>query len=232
MATSILSAIQYTQQLCQTDAYGIGSALGLAFWNDSKADMTRVLVERGIDAAQTQEAYRDLTVPSTAGYPATYAWPSDMYRLKTVEVNWSDNTPQNYLQTTALDVANIQNVSFSWLRSNQPQSQPLLDNRGDTFEIMPTPQISNSNGIRIFYYLTTTEDSDVGTAITYPFTLDYRANSCKMASLYYKSQNDTTMAQVYEQEYMSRLDKIVKILAPNSQQPIQPTPLAITGWNY
>lgn len=226
--TSVLSAITYTQQLAQTDSNGIGSVLGLGFYNDALQTMTRDLINRGIDAAQTQEAYANLTTDS----PNTYAWPADMYALKTIEVNWSDNTEQNYLPATVMDVANIQNRSFSWLRANQDQSQPIFDNRGDTFEIFPTPTTANGQGIRIFYYLTPTEAVDVGQPIAYPQTLDYRALSCKMASLYYKSQNDPNMAQVYENEYMQRIDKIIKILAPGTQQPIAPQPLAITGWTF
>lgn len=228
MATSIISAITYTQQLAQTDSNGIGSVLGLSFYNDALQTMTRDLINRGIDAAQTREAYADLTTNS----PNTYAWPADMYALKTIEINWGDQTEQNYLQAQTMDVANIQGQSFSWLRANQTQQQPLFDNRGDTFEIFPTPRVGNSQGVRIFYYLTPTEATDVGQAINYPQTLDYRALSTKMASLYYKAQNDTDMAAVYEQEYLTRIDKIIKILAPGTQQPISPTPLAITGWSF
>lgn len=226
--TSVLSAIQYAQQLAQTDSNGIGSVFGLSLYSDSLQTFHRDLLNRGIDASQTQEAYRDLTTTS----PNTYLWPSDMYMLKTIEVNWQDNTAQNYLQAMPLDVANIQGVSFSWLRSNQTQQSPLFDNRGDQFEIFPTPQVANSQGIRIFYYLTPTEPADVGQPISYPVTLDYRAISCKMAALYYKSQNDPEMAQVYDGEYGMRVDKIIKILAPGTQQPITPTPLQISGWQY
>lgn len=228
MATSVLSAIQYAQQLAQTDSNNIGSVLGLALYGDALQTFHRDLLNRGIDASQTQEAYRDLTTNS----PNTYLWPSDMYMLKTIEVNWQDTTEQNYLQAMPLDVANIQNVSFSWLRSNQNQQTPLFDNRGDQFEIFPTPQRTNAQGIRIFYYLTPTEPTNVGQAIQYPVTLDYRAVSCKMASLYYKTQSDVDMALVYENEYKDRIEKIIKILAPGTQQPITPQPLAITGWNF
>lgn len=228
MATSVLSAIQYAQQLTQTDSNGIGSVLGLALYSDALQTFHRDLLNKNIDASQTQEAYRDLTTTS----PNTYLWPSDMYMLKTIEVNWQDTTEQNYLQASPLDVANIQSVSFSYLRSNQDRTQPLFDNRGDQFEIFPTPQVSNSQGIRIFYYLTPTEPTDVGQPIQYPLTLDYRAASCKMASMYYKSQNDVDMAAVYEKEYLERVEKIIKILAPGTQQPITPQPLQISGWNY
>lgn len=228
MATSVLSAIQYAQQLAQTDSNGIGSVFGLALYSDSLQTFHRDLINRGIDASQTQEAYADLTTNS----PNTYAWPSDMYALKTVEVNFQDQTEQNYLQALPLDVANIQNASFSWLRSNQNMQAPLLDNRGDTFEIFPTPKTPNAQGIRIFYFLTPTEPADVGQPIQYPVTLDYRAVSCKMTALYYKSQNDPEMAQVYDAEYLKRVNDIIKILAPGTQQPIQPTPLMISGWRF
>lgn len=225
--TSVLSAIQYAQQLAQTDAFGIGSVAGLGFYNDALQTQTRDLLNRGLDAAQTQESYTDLV-----GGQNTYPWPPDMFMLKTIEVNWQDTNPQNYLQANSLDVANIQNVSFSWLRSNQNQQQPLFDNRGDTFEIFPTPVASNAQGIRIFYYLTPTEVTNVGQAINYPQTLDYRSLSCKIADLYYKSQNKPEMAQVYSQEYQTRTNNIIKILAPGTQQPIQPTPLQNSGWRY
>lgn len=226
--TSVLAAITYAQQLAQTDSLGIGSVLGLSLYNDSLQTFHRDLINRGIDASQTQEAYRDLTTTS----PNTYLWPDDMYALKTIEVNWQDQTEQNYIQAQSLDVANIQGASFSWLRANQMQFAPLFDNRGDQFEIFPTPQIPNAQGIRIFYYLTPTEAVDVGQPIQYPLTLDYRAGSCKIAALYYKTQNDSEMAQIYEAEYLQRVDKIIKILAPGTQQPITPVPLQITGWRF
>lgn len=226
--TQVLSAITYAQQLAQTDSNGIGSVFGLALYNDALQTMTRDLVNRDIDAAQTQEAYRDLTT----GNPNTYLWPADMFALKTIEVNFQDQTQQNYLQAMPVDVANIQNRSFDWLRVNQPVSQPLFDNRGDQFEIFPTPLITNANGIRIFYFLTPTEASSVTDTIAYPQTLDYRALSALMASTYYKSQSDVGMAQTYEADYVARIGKIINILAPASQQPITPTPLRMSGWNF
>lgn len=228
MATSVLSAITYTQQLAQTDSNGIGSVLGLSLYNDAKTAMHRDMLAKNLDAVGTQEAYRDLTANS----PATFLWPSDMFSLKTIEVNWGDTTEQNYLQAQSLDVANIQGASFSWLRANQPQTTPVFDNRGDWFEIFPTPTVSNAQGVRIFYLQVSTDALDVGTAISYPYTLDYKALSAKMASMYYKTQNDADMAAMYEAEYQDRIKKIISILAPGTQQPIQPTPLRMSGWQF
>ena len=228
MATSVISAVNHAQRLAQTDANGIGSVLGLALYDDAFQTMTRDLINRGIVAAQTHDSYRDLTTTN----PNTYLFPTDMYALKTIEVNWNDQEAQNYLQAKPMDVANIQNKSFSYLRDNQSQEEPLFDNRGDWFEIFPVPTSTNSQGIRIFYYLTPTEALDVGTAIGYPQTLDYRALSAKIAASYYKTQKDAAMAAVYEAEYENRISKIIKILAPPSQQPITPKGLALTGWDY
>ena len=228
MATSVLAAIQFAQQLAQTDSDGIGSVLGLSLYNDAKNEMHRDMLAKNLDAVGTQESYRDLSANS----PATFLWPDDMFALKTIEVNWQDQSAQNYIQATAMDVANIQGRSFSWLRQNQPQNQPLFDNRGDWFEIFPTPTASNSQGVRIFYQLTSTEALDVGTAMPYPYTLDYRALSAKMASMYYKTQEDPNMSVIYDTEYKQRSSKIINILAPGTQQPITPAPLAITGWQF
>lgn len=228
MATSVLAAITYAQQLAQTDSNNIDSVLGLALYNDALQTETRDLVNRDIDAAQTQESYTNLTTNS----PNTYAWPSDMFMLKTIEVNFQDQSQQNYLQAKPVDVANIQGRSFDWLRANQDQQNPLFDNRGDTFEIFPTPTVANAQGIRIFYYLTPTEAPDVGTAIQYPQSLDYRALACLIASRYYKIQGDSEQAATFAQEYGDRIGKIINILAPASQQPIQPQRLQMTGWNF
>lgn len=228
MATSVLAAIQYTQQLAQTDSNGIGSVLGLALYNDARNEWTRDMLNKNMDAAQTQEAYRDLSTNS----PNTYLFPDDMFALKTIEVNWQDNTQQNYLQAQAMDVANIQGKSFSWLRANQNQQMPLFDNRGDQFEIFPTPTQNNASGIRIFYFLKPTDATDVGQAIPYPQLLDYRTLSTKMASMYYRSQSDRDMAAEYETQYQQRMLKIIRIVEPGTQQPITPTPLIISGWQF
>jgi hypothetical protein len=227
MAT-VANAITYTRQLAQTDSNGISDTLGLALYNDARMEWTRDMLNKNMDAAQTKEAYRDLTTSS----PNTYTWPDDMFALKTIEVNWQDQTQQNYLQAMPIDVANIQNRSFSWLRANQDNLSPLFDNRGDTFEIFPTPQAANSQGIRIFYFLQPTEATLTSETIPYPQLLDYRTLSCKMASMYYRTQNSPEMAMVYEQQYQQRISKIIKIVEPGTQQPIKPTPLQITGWRY
>lgn len=224
----VSDVITYARQLAQTDSNGITDAVGLAFTNDALQNSTRTMLSKNIDAAQTQESYTNLGVQS----PNTYAWPSDMFSLKTIEVNFTDSTQQNYQQAISFDVANIQQSSFDWLRINQPSSQPIFDNRGDTFEIFPTPLIPITNGIRIFYFLTPTEYSSTSSTINYPQSLDYRYLSCRVASLYAISQLDYNASQTFENEYQKRLNDIINILAPGTQQPIQVQPLRISGWQF
>jgi hypothetical protein len=228
VSTSVLSAITYSRQLAQTDSNGISDTLGLALYNDALQTWTRDMLNKNIDASGVQEEYRNLTTDS----PNTYLWPADMYALKTIEVNWQDTEQQNYIQATPVDVSNVQKRSFSWLRANQSQQHPMFDNRGDWFEIFPTPTTANTNGIRIFHFLKPTEVTTTDEAIVYPQLLDYRALSCKMASMYYKTQNDVEMAAIYEQEYQERISKINRITEQGTQQPKTPLPLQISGWSY
>lgn len=228
MAILVSDVLTYARQAAQTDSNGLTDTVGLAFCNDALQNMTRALIERGVDAAQTQESYTNLTTNS----PNTYAWPADMWMLKTIEINFLDASQQNYLQAASVAVQNLQNMSFDWLRVNQPQASPLFDNRGDTFELFPTPQTSNTNGVKIFYFLTPTEYTATSSSLNYPQTLDYRCISFRVASLFAKSIVNTEMAQIFEDEYQKRLTDIINILAPKSQQPIQPDRLHMLGWNF
>lgn len=226
--STVNDVLTYSRQLAQTDNTGLTDMAGLAFCNDALQNMTRSFFARNIDAAQTQESYTSLTTNN----PNTYLWPNNMYALKTIEVNFSDQQQMNYLQATEVEVANIQANSFDWLRVNQNPSYPLFDNRGDTFEIFPIPTIANANGIRIFYYLTPTEYTSTSSTIVYPQTLDYRCLAARVAALYAISVADMNMFQVASAEYDKRLHDLINILAPSSQQPIKPQKLLITGWQY
>lgn len=234
MAT-VTDVLTYARYLAQTDSGGIPDATGLAFANDALQNMTRALMAHSIDAAQTKEAFA--TVSATDNPPGRFAWPGDMYRLKTVEVNYTDATQANYIQAQAVDIANIQAKSFDDMRLNQPTSQPQFDNRGDTAEVFPTPV--GTALVRIFYYVTPTEYTSVASTIAYPQTLDYRCLSARVAELYAlslgegasRSRYAVSLVSAMGQEYQKRLDDIIKILAPSSQQPIQSQPLHVSGWN-
>lgn len=229
MATSVLSAITYAQQKAQTDVNGISSITGLAWANNGLLDITRDLIARGVDAAQVQESYATLSPSDTQ--PGRFAWPSDMWALKTIEVDYSNVGGQNFIQAKKLDVANLQgSMSWDFLRLNQSSSTPQFTNHGDTGEIFPTP--IGSTLVRIYYYLTPTEYTSVETGIGYPQTLDYRALGDKILIAYYQSLEKFDIANQYEVSYAKKLNDSVSILGPQSKQPIQPEGLSITGWEF
>lgn len=230
MAT-VNDAITYARQKAQTDSNGISDTNGLAWANNGLIDITRDFIARGVDAAQTQESYASLTPPST-GNTSTFAWPSDMWALKTIEVDYTGAGGTNYIQAGKLDVANIQGpTSFDFIRSQQPTNDPQFTNHGDTGEIFPTVQ-SGTCLVRIFYYLTPTEYSLTSSTISYPQALDYRALGDKILVGYYESLLNLDAVQLWDSRYQKKFNDSFNILAPQSKQPIQPQRLAITGWEF
>ena len=63
-------------------------------------------------------------------------------------------------------------------------------------------------------------------------TLDYRCLGARVAALYKTSLDEFASADVFNKEYQTRLNDIIRILAPASQQPITAEPLHITGFQF
>jgi len=85
---------------------------------------------------------------------------------------------------------------------------------------------------RIFYYLEPTEYAAVGDTISYPESLDYRALGWRIASNYLYSLSKVDEGDAFNQKYEERVRQIIATLSRGSQQPIQATPLSITGWEF
>lgn len=228
MANTVSDAITYARVICQTDSNGLSDDNGLIFANDAQNNIIRALIERGINAAKTKEEY--LILSPNDNPVGQFNWPDEMYMLKTVEIDYSATGSQNYLQAQPLDVANIQFVSWDYLRANQPTNMPLYFNRGSTGEVFPSPRTNAL--IRIFCFIQSTDYSTVNDTIVYPIALDYRMLATRIAALYQTSIDDFAAATVLNNEYGKRLSDVIKILAPASQQPIQATPVLTSGWQY
>lgn len=228
MANTVTDAINYARAICQTDSNGLSDANGLIFANDAQNNIIRAFIERGINAAKTKEEYVTL---SPSDIPVgQFNWPDAMFMLKTVEIDYSATGGQNYLQAQPLDVANIQFASWDYLRANQPTNIPLYFNRGSTGEVFPSPRTNAL--IRIFCFVQPTDYATVSDNIVYPIALDYRMLGTRIAALYETSLSDFAAATGLNSEYATRVNDVIKILAPASQQPIQATPVLISGWGY
>lgn len=226
--STVNDIIVYGRQLAQTDSNGLTDAQGILYATDALQDFIRALINRGVDAAQIQEAYTSMV--SGVG---SYAWPPDLFELKTIEVNFQDQTQSNYIQASKMDISNLQfSTSFDFVRKNQPSTQPQFNNHGDTFEIFPTPLNNNANGIKIFYFLIPTDYSSTGTTLSYPVTLDYKCLSCRVAAMYKLQLERPDAAAAFESMYQDRVKKIVDILAPQSQQPTDTQGIQLTGFEF
>lgn len=232
MAT-LTNVLQFARAQAQTDANGIKSASatdnGILFANAALLDFRRRLQADGVDAAQLQESYTDMDADV-----GTYLYPTDMYWLKAIQLNYSGNNANDYITAQQVDVSNLpSNVqSFGWFRENASTEQPFFNDMGDWFEIFPTPLTASSQGIRIWYFKEVAEYTGVNDTISYPESLDYRILGWRIASLYYKSLNKFDEATDFDNEYEKMVRDIIQTLGKGVQQPMQAMPIQDTGWQY
>ncbi len=226
--STLQSILTFSRAQAQTDSNGLTDTLGIVFANEALLDFRRRLIAAGVDAAQIQEAYRDMD----AGV-GTYLYPTDMWWLKAIEVNFQGSAEESAVRAEQADVSNLpNNTSFGWLRSNASITTPMFDDHGDWFEIFPTPNADNSQGIRIFYFLEPTEYTTTSDTIAYPESLDYRILGWRIASNYQKSLKDFDSGEVFDLEYEKRVKDLIATLSRGTQQPIQATAITWTGQEF
>lgn len=229
MAT-IDDVLTFARVQALTDSNGLTDDNGIIFANEALADFHRQLVDSGVDASQVRESYTSGTANQ-----GTYLYPMDLMLLKAIEVNFTDTNPQNYLVAQQIDASNTPaNVSFSWLRANQPMNYPLFDDRGDWFEIFPTPTAAFNlvNMFRILYFYKPTEFTSTSDVIDYPESLDYRILGWRVVADFFKSLNTWDAAANADNEYQNRVIQVIKTLSRGVQTPMIATPIQATGWEF
>lgn len=229
MAT-LANVLSFARAQAQTDSNGLTDANGIIFANEALVDFHRRLVDKGVDASQLQEAYTDGTANT-----GTYLYPTDMLFMKAIELNYGDTAAANYRLATQVDVSNLAGwQSFSALRQNGSRYEPQFDDRGDWFEIFPTPTAGDSLSqlIRIFYFLKPTEYSSTADTIAYPESLDIRILGWRIAAMYYYSLNKMAEGDAFNLKYEERVNQYCETLARGSQQPTTATTIQLTGWEF
>lgn len=227
----------FARAQAQTDSNGLTDANLIVFANSRLFDFHRQLVNKGVDASQLQESYVPTVTVPTSGNGSTFTYPSDCLALKTIEVNYTDTTAQNYIRAEQVDVSNLSNQgAFSYLRQNGDTLHPQFDDRGDWYEVFPTFQSGNNltNAIRLFYYLKPTEYTATGDTIVYPESQDYRLLGWGVCADYYYSLNKFTEGAMFEQKYQNAVEKYTTTLGRGSSQPIQAQVLNVgnSGWDF
>ena len=231
---AVSDILSFARTQAKTDSNGLTNANGLIFANEALSDFHRRLIARGVDASQLQESYRDASVPS-AGNGSTFLYPTDMFFLKAIEVNYTDTNQQNYKRASQVDVSNIQgNQSFGWLRNNASKDEPMFDDRGDWYEIFPafTSSDNVSQAIRIFYFIRPTDYTAVNNTITYPVSLDYRILGWRIAASYLYSLGKIPDGDAFNQKYEKRVEELISTLSRGSQQPIEARRLSLDGFEF
>lgn len=229
MAT-LLNAITFARAQAQTDSNGLTDTNAIIFANSRLVDFHRQLVENGVDASQLQEAYATIATP-VAGNGATATYPTDCLGLKTIEVNFTDTTAQNYIRAEQVDVSNLSGqTNFSYLRVNGSAQAPQFDDRGDWYEVFPALACT----VRLFYYLKPTEYTSTSDTIAYPESQDYRILGFGIDADYYNSLNKFEEAKAFEDKYQERVKQYISTLGRGSTQPIQATVpnIGSSGWQY
>lgn len=227
---AVSDILSFSRTQSKTDSNGLTNANGIIFANEALSDFHRRLIARGVDASQLQESYRDGAVNT-----GTYLYPTDMFFLKSIELNYTDTIAQNYKRASQVDVSNLGgNVSFGWLRSNASKETPQFDDRGDVYEIFPTPVSGNnvSQLIRIFYFLKPTDYTAVADTLAYPVSLDYRILGWRIASNYLYSLGKINEGDAFNLKYEKRVEELITTLSRGVQQPTQAQGLAIDGWDF
>ena len=227
---SIADTLTFARAQAHTDSNGITDTNGLIWANEALLDFKRRLIERGIDAAQLQESHTDGVVDTYS-----YLYPTDMWFLKAIELNYASSAADGYVTADQIDVSNIPaGRSFSWLRGNARASNPKFDDRGDWFEIFPTPTSAHnvSELIRIFYFLEPTEFTATTDAIAYPESLDHRVLGWRIAANYLLSIGKLDDSDRFFEKYDERVEELISTLKRGVQQPLQAVSIQLSGWEF
>jgi len=233
---TLATVLAFARAQTQTDSNGLTDANGIVWANEALNDFHRHLVAKGVDASQIQESYITATVPS-AGNGSTFLYPSDMLFLKTIEINYTDTSANNYILASQVDVSNLTGQSsFSWLRGNASVNSPQFDDRGDWYEIFPAFTAANNltNAIRLFYYLQPTLYVATSDTVVYPENLDTAILGWRIAASYLYSLGTARISDgdKFNAKYEERVTQYIATLARGSQQPLQATSLQIDGFQF
>lgn len=222
--------LSFARTQAQTDSVGLSNASGIIWANEALVDFHRRLVDKGVDASQLQESYTDGTANQ-----GTYLYPTDMLFLKAIECNYGSTEADGYRVASQVDVSNLPGgESFGWLRENGDVNSPQFDDRGDWFEVFPTPTTANNltRLFRIFYYLKPTLYTAVGDTVAYPENVDAALLGWRIAAMYYYSLNKMAEGDMFNLKYEERVEQYCATLARGSAQPIQATVLQVTGFEF
>ncbi len=230
----LTTVLNFSRIQAQTDGNGLTDANGIVFANEALLDFHRRLVDKGVDAAQTLEA----SITGTAGV-GVYSYPTNpasVVGLKAIELNYANTSPDQYKVASQVDVSNLPQGGFGNLRVNAATSAPYFDDRGNSFEIFPTPTSAHNltNIIKLMGYVQPSVYSATSDTVNYPENLDAAILGWRVAAnyLYSLGGENLNKGDAFNRKYDERVKQYISSLGRGSLQPIQATPVALSGWEY
>lgn len=222
------SVLSFARAQLQTNSSGLTDDNGIIFANEALQDFHRRLVQKNVDASQLTET-SIVTSTGINNYPSN---PS-LLALKAIEANYVDTSNNNFTVAQQVDVANLPgNFSFSYLRSNTNPVTPLFDDRGNSFEVFPTP--TSSIMIRMFYFAQPSIYTSSVASVNYPENLDITILGWRIAANYLYSLGTSRIpdGDKYMARYEERVKQYIDTLSRGVQTPQKTVPIQITGWQF
>ena len=199
-------------------------------------DIRKAFIKGGVDVGNIQETY----FTPTAGvgqynYPQGPTPPACML-IKTLWVNFNDTTQNNYVPVGKYDAGNLpEGTSLDYLRVNQPTADPIYDDHGSWFEILPTPQSTFpnlTNAIKMIYFVLPTAYATTGDTVQYPENQDPDILAYGIQARHLRSQFKFTEADAMEKQMYSRITNAVAMMGGGGQSTVSPTPIGLTGYEF
>lgn len=217
MATpTIQEAIDYARTLARTNStQALTDSDALQFATEFEREALRQIVKKGKTIKMDETTYDVAT-----GNGVT-TLDDGVFLIRTVEV---DLTGQGTFQPCfPIDNANPPMYStLQSLRNMQSPSTPLVDFRGDTFEIFPTPTLDVTDGIRVQQYVYPDAYTATSDEVSYPFSQDVYALGYGIASRYL-APLEADLSVGYAKEALKRVDDIVAMIGQGSMIPTKQT---------
>lgn len=234
------TVISNARSLLLTDSLGLTGTDAITLSNEAQYAIIADLIKRGINAAQIQESTETAT-----DMVGKYLWPSDLWLPKEVMVNYIDTTSGNYRECNIFDEGNLPaGTSLQQMRALGSKSNPMIENRGDWFEVIPAPNNSVNkdnltNFFSLIYFLAPTlfvSAAGDGTDVTvpYPLSLHPFLLSYRMAWIQALRGNEEMKerADGYEKNYRETLDTVENIIKKPTQKSPVVAGLVLTGREF
>lgn len=180
-----------------------------ADWQDSQiySAINYAYLEMYTAVVETYEDYyRTLVTTSTIEDQQEYAIPSDMYKLRRLEVKYDSDG--DYAKARAYPI-NQTSLPFD-TTSYSATNIPIYELTGNYIRLLPIPDETIVGGLRMIYIATESELVDTDDEINIPFADRYAKyivwGACAM--LLSKGQQEETVASKYEDLFQVGLEKM------------------------